>query len=249
MNLSVTRISTYLDCPRKYWYSYTLGIRSPKSEGFYFGSAVHEGLESYYLGKDPIEAVRNALFGKKENVGETAKEGVDPYKLYKEAKRIFSVYSQQAPYFKPLLVEHMFKVSLVHPETKERLLAGFVGKMDLITGTGSVVDHKTASSSPNGFFEAKNTLQSNGYAYAYFKMFGKLPTNFVFNNIIKGNTKREPRFEPKIKKPTIGDICSFFNICKSVLDAIIRKETRDYPKKSHCRFCQFKSICSYNSYK
>jgi len=247
MNLSVTKISTYLDCPRKYWYSYTLGVQSPKSEGFYFGSAVHEGLESYYSGKDPIEAVRNSLFGKKDKVGETAKEGVDPYKLYKEAKRIFSAYPKQAPYFKPVLVEHFFEVELIHPETKEKLPANFRGKMDLITNDSVIVDHKTSSSPPNNFFEAKNTLQANGYSYAYLMMFGKLPDKFIFNQIIKGNTRREPSFESKILKPLLGDVCMFVDQCKYVLGAMLRKETRDHPNKSHCRFCQYKNICQYKS--
>ena len=246
MKISVTKISTYKDCPRKYWYLYTLYLQTPKSEGFYFGSAVHEGLERYYLGKDPLEGVKQALFGKKESLKEEAKEGIDLHKLYSEAKRIFQMYPKQAPYFEPLLVEHFFEVELVHPETQERLPAMFVGKMDLITTTCEIVDHKTASGSDNGFWDAKNELQANGYSYAYLKMFDKLPKKFIFNNIIKGNTRREPRMEHKILKPQLGDVCMFFDQCKYVLDAILRGETKDYPNKSHCRFCQFKDICPYS---
>jgi CRISPR/Cas system-associated exonuclease Cas4 (RecB family) len=246
MNLSITKISTYLDCPRKYWYSYDLGIQTPKSEGFFFGSAVHEGLENYYSGKNPDEAIRNALFSKKDKVGETAKEGVDPYKLYREAKRIIKIYPEQAPYFEPILVEHFFKVKLIHPETKEELPAGFVGKIDLITVDNKIVDHKTSNSSPNGFFENKNNLQANGYAYAYLMMFGKLPEEFVFNYLIKGNTKREPSIEYKILKPQLGDICVFIDQCKHILDVILKGKTRDCPNQNHCRWCQFKNICQYN---
>jgi len=245
MNISVTKLQTFLDCPRKYWYLYELGIKTPKSEGYYFGSAVHEGLERYYLGKDPMQGVKDALFGEKKNVGEKPKEGIDLAKLEKEAKRIFNMYPQQAPYFEPVLVEHFFKVPLVHPETKERLPATFVGKMDLVTANGEVVDHKTASGSDNGFFDAKNTLQANGYSYAYLRMFGRFPKRFIFNFVIKGNTRREPRMEHKILKPQLGDVCMFFDQCKHVLDAILRKETRDYPSKYHCRYCAFKSICPY----
>ena len=50
--LSVTKMSTYQDCPRKYWYSYVMKILTPKSEGFYFGSAIHAGLENYYNKKE-----------------------------------------------------------------------------------------------------------------------------------------------------------------------------------------------------
>lgn len=246
MKLSITKLSTYLDCPRKFWYTYDMRILTPKGEGFYFGSAVHEGLEYYYLGKDPMQGVKDALYGKKRNISEEPKEGINLAKLEHEAKRIFQIYPQQAPYLKPLLVEHIFNVPLVHPETQEKLPAVFTGKMDLITDNALIVDHKTASASPGDFFEARNNLQANGYTYAFLRMFGRLPRGFVFNTIIKGNTRREPRLEPKLVKKTIGDCCYFFDVCKDIHGALKRKETRNFVNTYHCRFCRYKIICPYN---
>jgi len=248
MNISITRINTFLDCPRKYWYQYELKMQTPKGAGLYFGSAIHEGLENYYSKKDPMEGVKNALFGKKDREGEKPQEGIDLYKLHKEARRVFDMYPSKAPHFEPTLVEHFFRVPLIHPETKETLPVMFIGKIDLITAKGEVVDHKTSSAMPNGFWQHKNELQASGYCYAYLQMFGKLPKAFIVNTIVKGNTKREPVLVQKIIKRTIGDICFFFDTCKQVTGAIIRKETRDYPNSSKwgCRFCSFKSICSYN---
>ena len=245
MKLSVTKISTYLDCPRKYWYSYKMKIETPKSEGFYFGSAIHKGLENYYLGKDPIEGVRQSLFGKKARIKETAREGVDPYKLYKEAKRILKLYPKKVPKYKPLFVEHFFEVDLIQPKVKEKLKATFRGKIDLITTDSKVIDHKTGM--PNSIFMAKNVLQSNGYAYAYLMLFGKLPDEFLFNHMNKGNSKREPEFEINPMKPSLEDVCDFFETCRYVLDEISQNKTQHNPKASSwgCRFCQYKNICSY----
>ncbi|MCK5016392.1 MAG: PD-(D/E)XK nuclease family protein [Candidatus Peribacteraceae bacterium] len=246
MDISITKISTFLDCPRIYWYRYELKLQTPKSEGFYFGSAIHEGLENYYNGKDPMQGVKNALFGKKKKLAEQPKEGIDLNRLHKEARRIFQMYPSQAPYFKPVLVEHFFRVPLIHPETKERLPAMLTGKMDLITASADVVDHKTASGEDTGYFKKKNELQGNGYSYAYLQMFGNLPRRFIINPIIKGNSRREPRMgQPKILKPQIGDVCMFFDTAKYVVDAILRGETKDYPSKNHYRLCPFKDICSY----
>lgn len=243
--LSVTKISTYQDCPRKYWYSYDMRILTPKSEGFYFGSAIHAGLEDYYNGKDPMQGVSNALFGKKANIGEEAKEGVDPHKLYKEARKIFDLYPKHARYFKPLLVEYFFKVPLIHPETKEELPVLFNGKMDLVTADGQVVDHKTGGGVSNYFIE-RGKLQAIGYTYAYFMKFGKLPDMFIWNFVIRGNSRREPRVEIKTLKVTLGDICFFFDTCKQVYEAIMRGETANCPNTNSCRFCQYKDICKYN---
>ena len=246
MKISISKINIFFDCPRKYWYLYQVRLQTPKSEGYYFGSAVHEGLDNFYTGKDPMEGVRKALFGKKDRVGETVKEGVDLYKLYSQAKKIFDVYPKLAKKFIPILVEHRFEVKLIHPETKEGLRATFEGKIDLVTDKGDIIDHKTASGSDNGFFERKNALQANGYAYGYWSSFGKLPHSFIFNTIIKGNTRNQPRVEPKSRQISLEDICGFFDTCKYVLGEISGKRTQNTPKISHCRFCPFKDVCEYN---
>jgi len=243
MKLSITKINSFLDCPRKYWYMYDLKMGTPKSEGFFFGSAIHEGLENFYNGKNPMEGVRQALFSKKKSIKEEAKEGVDPYKLYKEARRIFDIYKKKAPKYKPLLVEYRFEVELIHPKTQKQLPATLVGKIDLITDKAEVIDHKTASGSSSSFFEDKNTFQASGYVYAYWKIFGKMPAGFIFNTIIKGNSKHEPRIEQNFVNIGLEHLCVFFNKCEDVLGKITREETRDYPNTSHCRFCPFKDIC------
>jgi len=245
MNLSITKINTFLEDPRKYWYIYEMGIETPKSEGFYFGSAVHEGLENYYSGKDPMQGVSRALFGKKTSLKEEAKEGVDPYKLYTQARKIFDIYEKKAPKFEPLFVEHWFEVDLVHPLTMEELPAKFVGKIDLITTKGDIVDHKTSSGYDTGYFDNSNWIQSTGYAYAYWKMFGKFANSVIFNIIIKGTTRSEPRFQKKVLNPTLDDICKFIEIADDVLGKITRGETKDYPSEKHKRVCPCPDICPY----
>lgn len=245
MKLSITRINTFLEDPRKYWYIYEMGIQTPKSEGFYFGSAIHEGLDYFYSGKDPMQGVGKALFGKKTSIGEEAKEGVDPYKLYTEARKIFDIYKAKAPKFKPLLVEHMFEVDLIHPITKEQLPAIFTGKIDLITVEGDLVDHKTGGGFGSTYYDDSNWLQATGYAYAYWKAFDKFPRSFIFNQIAKGNSKNPPRFEQKVLKPDLKDIGKFIDICKDVLGKISRGETKDYPSAKHSRVCPCKDVCPY----
>lgn len=242
MKLSVSKISTFLDCPRKYAYEYEMGIQIPKKEGFYFGSAVHSGLEQFYKGKDPMQGVAQALFGKKSCLKEEAEEGIDPHKLYSEARKIFEVYKQDAPYFQPKEVENFFEVEMIHPETKEELPVIFVGKMDLITSGEDIVDHKTSKSENMTFYEAKNELQMRGYSYAYFMLNHKLPKRFIFNYILR---KKPPRITIKKLYPTLYDICSFFEVFKKVSILISQRKTMDSPKPSkwNCRFCQYKNIC------
>lgn len=246
MKLSVTKLNTFFDCPRKYWYVYEMRMETPKSEGFFFGSAIHTGLEYYYSKKDPMQGVKKALFGKKSSIGEEAKEGVDPYKLYKDARKIFDVYPKKAVEFDAVLVEHRFKVEMIHLKTQKQLPAVFVGKIDLITANAEVVDHKTGSGGYSSFFEDKNIFQASGYVYAYLRMFGKMPSDFFFNNIIKGNSKREPRIELQKVDINKEHLYVFFNKCEDALLKITNKETQGCVNTRHCRFCPFKDICSYS---
>jgi len=245
MRMSVSKINCFLEDPRKFWYIYEMGIETKKSEGFYFGSAVHAGLEQYYLKKDPMQGVSQALFGKKSSLKEEPNDKIDPHKLYTQARKIFDIYPKKAPKFNPLFVEKFFEIDLIHPLTKEQIPIKFAGKIDLITVEGDLVDHKTMGGKDTGYFDEQNFIQATGYAYAYLMLFDKFPRSFIFNQIIKGNSRREPSFETKVLNPTIEDICKFVETCKDVVEKVSRGETKDYPSDKHSRVCPCKDICPY----
>ena len=246
MNLSITKVSTFQDCPRKYWYSYEGNVKAKKSEGFYFGGAVHEGLENYYNKKDPMEAVKMALFGKKETESEQAIYGVDPYKLLKDARKIFDVYKSKAPKWQPMFVELMFDVPIIHPNTRRELLSRLVGKIDLITTKGEVIDHKTGSGGYNSIWEAKNKLQSAGYIYAYWYKFQKLPTAFIFNNITKATTRNPAEVNPTPVDFNADILTWFFDEMEKAEKDLDNPNLAITIRKSHCRYCQYKDICTYS---
>lgn len=246
MNLSITKVSTLNDCPRKYWYSYEANVKSKKSEGFYFGSAVHEGLENYYNGKDPMEAVKTSLFGKKETQAEEAMAGVDPYKLLKDARKIFDVYKEKAPDWKPMFVELMFDIPIVHPKTKLELPSHLVGKIDLVTTKGEVIDHKTGSGGFGNAWYEKNKLQSAGYIYWYWTTFKKLPSAFIFNNITKGNGRNAPEVNPMPFEFDESVLVWFFEEMEKATKELESDHLDITIRKSHCRFCPYKDICQFS---
>lgn len=247
MNLSVTKVSTLQDCPRKYWYSYVGEVKVKKSEGFFFGSAVHEGLENYYNGKDPMDAVKICLFGKKENVSEEAQAGVDPYKLLKDARKIFDVYKDKAPDWKPMFVELMFDVPIVHPKDRARKLSSrLVGKIDLVTINGEVVDHKTGSGGFGNAWVGKNMLQSAGYIYWYWHKFKRLPSSFIFNNITKATGRKEVEVNPTPFNFDEGTLVWFFDQMERAEKEIANEHLDITIRKSHCRYCQYKDICQFS---
>lgn len=51
--VSASAIGTFLDCQRKWWMTYVLGLRSPGSEATKFGSMLHLDVERYLEGDRP----------------------------------------------------------------------------------------------------------------------------------------------------------------------------------------------------
>lgn len=62
--LTISRLSTLRNCPRKHFYSYELGLRRIRSaEALRFGGAFHVGLEAFKTGSNQVSAITKAVAG------------------------------------------------------------------------------------------------------------------------------------------------------------------------------------------
>lgn len=59
MNLSFSAIKNYLECPRKFLFSYILGLGADKNKSLEFGNKVHKKLELLYKGKIKLEDIKD----------------------------------------------------------------------------------------------------------------------------------------------------------------------------------------------
>jgi len=150
MEISYSKITAYLRCPRQFELKYVKKVDYLVSPYLYLGGSVHEAIAWAYRlkmdGETPsIDGLRS-IFGQywdsykfledEEEPREVNWGDENPNDLREAGQMLVSLYWQKiAPYVQPIDVEVPFR----------RDFGGItlVGKIDLITGTGKLVDLKT----------------------------------------------------------------------------------------------------------
>lgn len=133
-----SELRTYRRCPREHHLSYVEGYRATSdSQPLRLGTAIHLGLEAWWLGQPLSEALKAATAGLE-----------DPYEAAKVRAMLVGYdarWEADRPLYEVVQVEAQFQAPILNPETghpsKTFQLAG---KIDVLTRT-SVVEHKTTS--------------------------------------------------------------------------------------------------------
>ena len=203
-NLETTRVvcvnSTSLEimntCQKKAYYALVRGARkSDEGPALTFGSAIHEGLKSYYLRSsgnrdhaaclDTFESrawpLKNVPGDEKRSIPRGRAILSNYFNVYKNDPWV--VHSDRhGP-----LIERDFEFTLM---TRDKIQVKLFGTIDAVfkheqTGEIVLVDHKTTSSLSNDFYgKVKPNHQFTGYLLACREVFG-LPINTVMMNGIQ----------------------------------------------------------------
>ena len=228
MNLSYSRISTLLGCPRKFELRYVEGVRVPAPSPFYLGRRVHEALAENYRHK-----FRDGEDMKAEEVGERFIE------LFSEPDEEVD-WGESRDYLRDvgvLLIQKYMKS--ISPNTRPLNVEfkferdGVTGICDLIDQRGMVVDYKT-SARRWGQDEADRKLQPLVYAFG---LGG--PTNFEFHILTK--TKVPAAYIIQTAR-SMKEISWFSEV---LLPRVRRQiEAGIFPPNAESNFCREKS-CEY----
>jgi len=212
---SISSLKLFEGCPRCYWLKYEAGLEDSPNPNFIIGSQVHKAIENYHLGK-PI-----------------SKELLDmSLKLYK-------VYTENVAKAEFDVPEKRFLVGLENIATGEQLPMLFKGVMDGVnTKNYWVHEHKTSKNYWK-IDDIATDIQATGYAYGFYKLYGRLPEGIRFN-ILKKN-KIKCKYQPLETYRTYADLVYFFNWAKRLLGEI---EISDFEPKqtrfnSHHRACPY----------
>lgn len=146
-HVSASQITTFRDCPRKWYLNKVVGLQSPSSDATELGSQVHAALEAYLQGDTDV-------IGTEDEVGEIARTGAEYLPERGDHLEIELSLEENMPlHDAPVLVK------------------GFV---DLIDHSKSeIVDHKTSGNKryTKTQRELKINVQLMIYAEAYFQRF------------------------------------------------------------------------------
>lgn len=248
-HISWSRISQYLQCPKKYEYQYIRGIKAPISPPLLLGTIFHAAVERNYrqkivTGKDlslnSMADITTEEFHKSIEQEHTLPPDFNASKVLEDAKRFVVLHQEQiAPYRKPALVEQGFSIELWQGCPMK-----FVGFWDMIEADGTIVDNKTysAMSCPDQDGIDRD-LQFSAYSYAFRKISGKPEAGLRMDIIVKNRV--HPKAVMLHTTRSEDDLKWFFLVVEPVVRGILEGRFPRNPLAKWCgrRFCHYYDLC------
>jgi hypothetical protein len=251
----------YKECPTKHYLSHEVtwsrgrGLQSTNREGYFsVGSAVHEGLASYYRGEGEGDAIARAV----EYLEEEAKVygGISYDTKLASIQQTMELLSEYVDHYP--LERETFRVVQTEREVEVQLAPGhtFTVRIDLVvqdipTGRFFVLEHKTTSQ-PQDKFEKQFALnpQITGSVFGAREAY-KYPVTGVIVNAIRKKPVDFYRF-PVLRDDK--DIVAWVQDRVDIREEIARKREKKFWRRnegSPCvdpltgKECLFKPLCMY----
>lgn len=204
MNISYSRVASYMSCPYAHYLNYELGVRLAKPvKPLYFGSDFHKLLELRgdskaikQAKKEIKEAYYDLKPGWQAELGETYVE--DLFSIFKDYCRVY----REAPI--PTITEKDFELPMFEHKGEPYLFKGKIDELYLRKqrSTGKkyikVGEHKTFSRRPDTNTLVMN-VQKNLYAKAAHILYGVLPRSVIWD-YIHSTPAMEPIWLEKSKR-------------------------------------------------
>ena len=201
-HLSCTQISMYEHCPRKWYYRYALGIKTPKTAALHFGTAADEALNVFFekkiAGKTPKNEEIYEVFNhhwemdlEKVNWKEDSPEA-----LKKVAPKVIDAYIDK--------FDSITEATDVQTECRVNLDNGCVllGYIDILEAN-AIVDTKTASKKwkeSGRYAKHINELQPKAYSLWFLEQFERMPKEFRYQIVTKSDPPETQLISFQVKK-------------------------------------------------
>jgi CRISPR/Cas system-associated exonuclease Cas4 (RecB family) len=248
--LSASAISLYLTCSLKYRFQYIDRLpRLTLSENQAFGTSMHAALNWLHkerrAGRTPPLAEVLRVF-EADWYAQTKAEGAkvqfeddgDAAALGYKGRELLTQY-YVLPAGRVLDSEVRFTLPLVHPITGEVLDIPLRGAMDLIEIDDVIVEFKAPKRAPP-IHELPDDIQVTTYAYAYEKLFGRLPKEIRKVALVRTKT---PRIEPQTTGRDHKDFERLFHLGREVVKGV--RSGVFLPSRGCwlCNDCEYRQDC------
>ncbi|MCK5743641.1 MAG: PD-(D/E)XK nuclease family protein [Caldisericia bacterium] len=241
LKLSYSKISSYMQCPYKYYLAYIVKLPTEPKPYFSFGHSLHKILEWLHKPK---------IFSSTISVDEILREynncwvsmgftSIDEEARYKEIGRsiLISYWDKMNGNFHPAFeVEKRF--SFEPDELPGVTLTGIIDRIDLTeSGELTLMDYKTGKWIPSDA-DAMDTLQLTIYAIAVSRLWGK-PVSRVSNLFLR--EQKEVSFVPDEHR-----MKQAMNEIVDVIDGI-RNKRFETKTNRFCNWCDYHNRCKTTS--
>jgi CRISPR/Cas system-associated exonuclease Cas4 (RecB family) len=240
--ISPSMISTYLDCPENFYYTYIAKLHLPKKQiHLEFGSAVHYAIEQMYKGaEDPIAHfkehfdITKLLDNEKEEYESHIELGVEMLTNYFEQHTMYDKLYELSPG----MSEKYIRRELINPITGETTSLPISGILDRLTDSGRIIEYKTSKNKWK-VDETRFKVQNLVYNLWYYSEFGRLAEETVYFILLKKfkNHKRDQTVQVITSNVTIDELASAFDeielIIKKIQHGIFERDESQY----HAKWC------------
>ena len=234
MEFSARRLKTFLECPRKFQFTYIDQIPVPTPSPLAFGKTIHEVIESIHLDglweESKAFSLFRSLWERRQREEPILFTDQTPEKYEKLAEKILSGYiRRQKELPPPLLVEFEFSIPF-----GEVQLHGFI---DQIREEGEglvIVDLKSDKSKPSRA-ELDMDLQFTIYAFAAHQIFHQ-PIKACIHYHLRTNEEILTYREPERCAETIGEVIRF--VTQNIKVGVFPPN-----RGIQCRWCPFAFLC------
>lgn len=241
MRLSFSQINTYLQCPMKYYFKYIEGIPQRVNSYLVSGKSAHRAIE-LALHKKRNDAkeldVDTFIHIYQDLVADEASEVDDMDELEQIEKNVVPLlkmyHRDYLPYIEPAYIEKELWSSVDGID--------FMGYIDLIDVSGTVIDHKFKGKKPSQFVVDRD-LQFSAYGWLLKQNEFENYNNMRMDVFV---TKSRPGIWQIETHRDEGKINFFPRIVKRIGDAIDREAFYPNPTSFLCseRFCDYWEECN-----
>ena len=186
MNISYSRVASYMSCPYAHYLGYELGVRSAKPERpLYFGTDFHKLLENRH-DKKALKKAKKEIQDTYYEIPPQWQTDLGPDYL----EELFSIFSDYCDIYKdaqkPSITEREFLIPMFTHKGEPYVFKGKIDELYLRKRDGEkyikVGEHKTFNRRPDSNVLVMN-IQKNLYAKAVQFLYGILPRTVIWDYI------------------------------------------------------------------
>lgn len=235
LTLSFSAVSTFMECPYRYYLAYIIKLPGLPKPYFSFGKSLHSALEKLHKPKIVPESTTLEdllVWFEKAWISEGYTDPEAEAKAKDEARSILAVYFESVKdnIVSSIDVERRFKVNLGQID-----ISGVIDRIDQTPdGTLHVIDYKTGNHMP-GFLEREEKLQLTIYSMA---------ASRVYKATVDRASYLYLRTCSKLSfSPTDDD---FKDALETINFVAQRIEKEDFPRSEnkYCPWCDFYKSCN-----
>ena len=252
MEFSYTKLSSFLDCPYKFYLRYEKKVELPTSSIALYGSCVHKAIELSYINDLPREEWAKVF--KQEWTQNNSYQSVDFYFEGEYLKKLKDGQELMLKYYDTFVKGN--KVKPAHIEArfgrKDGICLGdhlLIGIIDQIDTKAVVIDYKTGTPKSRGEVEGK-TKFSDGDLFRqlyFYKLLSQLDYNFTpdaaSGEFIFLEDKGYKKAKSEVYEYDQAHIDALKDLIKSEMKKIQDHQFEKTKEYRHCQYCDFKQHC------